>query len=293
MPLPSPPIQYLPAFVAAAELRSFKAAADLLHVTPSAISQQIKSLEARVGLTLFRRQAKDLQLTQAGQRFYEFAADTLRRYTQGWDDFSGQFLGSTLRISMTGYMANKVIIPRLADLKARTGLTLEIFTSSYQQDLQSNQLDAAIRFGTPPWPQHQHELIAEATTALVATTDYFARYPLQQPSDWAQQTLIHARRRTNDWQTLEDSLGYALNARGELLFDSYEAAMEAACAGLGVAIATFPMTNAELRSGRLQARTERRYPCAEAFYLVSKPNDHKARDYQALLKWLRAVFAGL
>lgn len=71
-PPQAPPIQYLPAFVAAAQLGSFRAAAQQLNVTPSAISQQIKSLEQRIGLSLFSRQGKELQLSQAGEEFFSF-----------------------------------------------------------------------------------------------------------------------------------------------------------------------------------------------------------------------------
>jgi LysR family glycine cleavage system transcriptional activator len=291
--MPTPPIQYLPAFVAAARLGSFQAAAGQLHVTPSAISQQIKSLESRIGLALFRRQGKTLQLTQAGEQFLSFAAQTLNTYQQGWDDFAGQFLGNTLRVSMTSYMANRIIIPRLAELKRDTGLTLEIFSSSYHQDLQARHLDAAIRFGSPPWPQHEATLLAAATTALVARPEVFARHPIRQRQDWQHHTLLHARRSVNDWQQLEQRLGYPLNAAGELFFDSYEAAIEAAAAGLGVAIASFPMSEQELRTGRLQARSQRRYPSAEGFYLVCKPNDYKQRDYALLRDWLLRLFASL
>lgn len=241
-----PPIQYLPAFITAARLKSFKQAAQQLHVTPSAISQQIKSLETQLGLSLFDRQSKELQLTQTGKHYFEFAADALDRYQNGWQAFSDRFLSQTLRISLTDYMANQIVIPRLKDFVETTGIQLELHTSSYNQNLLSNTLDAAIRFGTPPWPHHNAWLIADAQIALVATPDYFHKHPIKQPSDWKQHTLIHARRTVNDWQRLEHQLGYALQARQELVFDSYESAIQAARAGLGVMMASFPISNHEI-----------------------------------------------
>ena len=73
----APPLQYLPAFVKSAQLRSFKHAAMQLNITPSAISQQIKALEENIGLSLFKRSQRELQLTQAGASFYETAARAL------------------------------------------------------------------------------------------------------------------------------------------------------------------------------------------------------------------------
>lgn len=292
-PPQAPPIQYLPAFVAAAQLGSFRAAAQQLNVTPSAISQQIKSLEQRIGLSLFSRQGKELQLSQAGEEFFSFAAHSLGHYQQGWEGFAEQFLSPQIRISMTDYVANRIIIPRLADFMEHSGIPLEIHTSSRNQNLQANTLDAAIRFGTPPWPEHHARVICDAQVAMVASPEYWRQHPLTCRQHWQHQTLIHARRVTNDWQRLEQSQGYTITARQQLMFDSYETAIEAAKAGLGIMLASFPTSNQELRSGVLQAHSEKRFSSGEHFYLITKPNDHKEKRYQQLFSWLSAVFAEL
>ena len=103
----APPIQYLPAFVAAVQQGSFRGAAEQLNVTPSAISQQIKRLEQRIGLSLFSRQGKELSLSQAGDEFFNVAVTSLNHYQQGWHTFSDQFLSPRIRISMTDYVANQ------------------------------------------------------------------------------------------------------------------------------------------------------------------------------------------
>ena len=277
----------------AARLGSFKLASEALNVTPSAISQQIKSLEQRIGMALFSRQGKELRLNQAGKEFLLFASTAVDVYESGWKGFSEQFLSRRLRVSMTDYMANCVVIPRLKSLEADTGIELEIHTSSRNQDLQIKTLDAAIRFGEPPWPEHQFELISEASVAIVASPDYWRRHPLSTKQDWLDQTLIHARRSVNDWRRTEIFNAASVSPKNELVFDSYHSAIEAAKNGLGIMLASFPISNQEIRSGAVAALSEKRYPCEEGFYLVTKPNHTKDKQYQLLLAWLRKVFSDL
>lgn len=289
----APPIQYLPAFVAAVQQGSFRGAAEQLNVTPSAISQQIKRLEQRIGLSLFSRQGKELSLSQAGEEFFNVAVTSLNHYQQGWHTFSDQFLSPRIRISMTDYVANRIIIPRLGQFIEHSGVPLDIHTSSRNQNLQTDTLDAAIRFGTPPWPEHDARLICEANHAMVASPAYWQQRPLNKREDWLQHTLIYARKTPDDWQRVEQAQGFPLNARQQLRFDSYESAIEAAKAGLGIMLASFPTSNQEVLCGELQPHSEKRFISNEHFYLVSKPNDHKEKRYQQLLQWLRDVFAEL
>ena len=182
-----------------------------------------------------------------------------------------------------------MIIPRPDQLQQQSGLTLEIHTSSHNEDL----LAAAIRFGCPPWPQHDAYKLVDASTALVASPDYFQRYPINKRRDWQHQCLIHARRHSNDWQRVEQQQVFSRKPRKQLYFNSYDSAVQAAIHGLGILIATFPISTPELQSGRLQARSQQRYACEEGFYLVTKPNDHKAKHYQRLQHWLRDLFQQL
>lgn len=290
---PSPPIQYLPAFVAAAEYNSFKLAAEQLNITPSAVSQQIKSLETRIGLTLFSRQGKELKLTQAGARFYQFAATTLMHYQQGWQGFADLYISKHIRISMTDYVANRIVIPRLAEFVEQTGIQLDIHTSSDYQDLQANTLDAAIRFGTPPWPDHQARLLSEVEIAAVGSPGYLQQHPINNLRDWRRQTLIHTRRSINDWQRVEQVLGYPLNAKQHLWFDSYESAVQASKNGLGLMLASFPISEMDIRSGELQTLRDKRFASEEKFYLITKPNDQKEKRYQQLYNWLQQAFSEL
>jgi len=288
----SPPIQYLPAFVAAARHSSFKLAATQLNVSPSAISQQIKTLESHIGLELFSRKKRTLELTRAGVRFYEVAKTTVAQYESGYDQFAEQYISPTLRVSMIPYIANEVVIPRLAEFKKQNpDINLVLQTSVQLENLQDKELDAAIRFGVPPWPEHDVALIAKAQSNLVASKTYIAEHPIKETKDWQQQTLIHSRTQINDWQGLMDRFNFT--PKQELFFDSYDACIRAAEEGLGLVVGVFPISNKAVNKKRLITLARKHSPLEEAFYLVTKPNDNKQESYQALLKWLKQVFADL
>jgi len=296
-----PPIQYLVAFAAAAKLCSFKLAAEELSVTPSAISQQIKNLESYVGLSLFSREKRSLKLTTAGEGFYKVAERTLRQYERGFNDFSEQYLSPSLKVSMIPYMANEVVIPHLQEFQqAYPHIDLVVETSTQLEDLHSTELDAAIRFGVPPWGDLRTELISPVRSGLVASDDYICRHPFQEHSvqkhsihsldDWKQQTLIHSRRQVDDWQRYRQDIGFDFEPKQELYFDSYDGAMRAAEEGLGIAIAGFPLSQHKLKSGSLSLLFDRTTRLKEGLYLVTKDNESKSASYQCLLLWLQGIF---
>lgn len=287
----SPPIQYLPAFVAAARHNSFKLAAAQLNITPSAVSQQIKTLESYIGLPLFSRQKRELQLTQAGNSFFQVAEVTLAHYESGCLRFFEHYLSPTLKVSMIPYIANELIIPKLADFQEQhPDINLVVQTSMQLENLQNSELDAAIRFGTPPWPEHNAELISPAQSCLVAHPDYWSKHPISEREDWQNQTLIHSRSNTNDWQRLMDSIQNQFSPKRELYFDSYDAGIRAAEAGLGIAIGILPIIKNKIAQGKLTALSERYVSIEEGFYLVTKPNDSKQEAYRQLALWLKKLF---
>lgn len=290
----TPPMQYLPAFVSAARHCSFKIAAKELNVSPSAISQQIKSLESHIGVSLFSRKKRELQLTKAGERFYKMTQKILTSYESGYSQFVGEFFSSTLKVSMIPYIANEVVIPQLYDFQQQCpDLNLVVQTSMRLENLESEELDAAIRFGRPPWENYDAELICQATSGLLATATYFNQHPIKTLEDWQQQTLIHVRSHTNDWQKFMSSINFQFTPKKELYFDSYGAGLRAAEEGLGIVMGVFPISNIKIRCGQLSALSKQFAPIEEAFYLVTKPNDSKRESYQELLSWLRGVFEAL
>ncbi|PCI49230.1 MAG: hypothetical protein COB51_04295 [Moraxellaceae bacterium] len=288
----TPPIHYLVAFEAAARCCSFKAAAKELNVTPSAVSQQIKSLEQHLGLSLFSRKARAIHLTEIGKSFYQIASQTITGYQQGYSRFKEQHYSPILKISMFSYIANEVVIPNLHQLRdAHPDLDLLIETSMRVENLANSDLDCAVRFGTPPWADCQYELITPVTYNLLASEQYLADNPFNDLHDLQEQSLIHIRTNTNDWQQLV--IDHNITPKNELFFNSYTAAIKAAEQGLGIAIGLFPTTDRSVRKGNLHAILPANLPLEEAYYFVSKTNYSKQEDYGLVLAWLRGLFKDL
>jgi len=287
-----PPIQYLTAFVASARHSSFKVAAGELNVSPSAISQQIKTLETHIGLSLFSRKKRELRLTKAGESFYQIAEKTIKSYETGFAHFVEQNFSSSIKISMIHYIANEVVIPQLHHFNENyPEVNLVVETSADIEKLEPGKLDAAIRFGVPPWGDNNIELISNVQTNLVAAKDYFDKYPIKTISDFQKQTLIHTRTQVNDWQRFMDNTKYQFKPKKELFFDSYDAAIRAAEEGLGIAIGVFPISNNKIREGRLTTLLDQFFPIEEAFYLVTVLNIYKRESYRILLCWLKEIFS--
>lgn len=287
-----PPIQYLQGFAAAARLNSFKLAAEQLNVTPSAISQQIKSLEASLGLVLFNRAKRELSLTLAGRRFFKVAENTLKQYERELAEFAREYVSSPLKISMISYMANEIVIPHLHEFQQmHPGISLSIESSNTLEDLQSRDLDAAIRFGTPPWPGLQAELICSVYSGLLASDEYLRKNPIRKRQDWENQTLIHSRSHVNDWQRWMADTGNVFEPKNELLLDSYDAALRAAEEGLGIVIAALPLSQHRLDSKHLSLLFKANKPLAEGLYLVSRGEVAQQEKVQAVLSWIKGLLA--
>ena len=287
-----PPIHLLVAFEAAARCVSFKVAAKELNVTPSAISQQIKSLEQLLGLALFTRKTREVALTNAGKSFYQVASQTLRQYRTGFSNFKERYYSPTLKISMFSYIANEVVIPNLHQFQQNhPDIDLLIETSMEVEDLANCDLDCAIRFGIPPWKDCHHDLISPVSSNLLASRDYLENNPFNEMTDLQGQTLIHIRTNTNDWHKILTNLN--ITPGNELFFTSYTAAIKAAEQGLGIVIGLFPTTEKIIHEGKLQTLLPNNIPTEAAYYFVTKANDTKQDNYDLLLGWLKTIFQNL
>ncbi len=290
----TPPIQYLCAFREAAERGSFAKAADALNVTPSAISQQIKTLENILGIPLFERSKRAISLTTAGRDFMRLARETLAVYETGFAGFLDQYGSPTIRISTHPYVATEVIIPNLAELSERyPAIDLTMETSCEVVDLATSRLDGAIRFGVPPWGDNDAKLIGQVEVNIVANKRYLEQHPITFSDFFQNQTILHTRTNVNDWDKVRQHFGVEGQPKKELYFDSYNAMIKAAEEGLGLAIGLFPIINHTVTEGRLQTVAPANLPIEEAYYLVTKANERKRRSMHQLHQWLVDIFQRL
>ncbi len=286
-----PPIQYLAAFEAAARHNSFKSAAKELNVTASAISQQIKSLEEHLDISLFERGARGITLSKEGASFYLVSKQTISTYQTTYAEFVRQCDTHFVRISMIPYIASEIIIPRLdtfSDIHPDINLLIE--TSMGVKDLSGSEIDCALRLGVPPWSGCDHKLISTVSSNLVVSPSYFKKHPTITADNFDQHTIVHTRPDVNDWQRVKEIFNIKKTPAKELHLDSYGTAIKAAEEGLGVAIGLIPTINKALHSRKLIAYSEQHVPIDEGYYLVTKKGMIESPEYLSIYNWAVSIF---
>jgi LysR family transcriptional regulator, glycine cleavage system transcriptional activator len=290
-----PSLNGLRAFEAAARHLSFTRASAELNVTQTAISHQIRRLEAQLGLRLFLRRNRSLALTRDAESYLpsvRAAFEDLRRATERLKRPSRDRL---LILSTMASLAAKWLLPRLAQFQeAHPGIEVRISSSSHLVDFQREEVDLAIRYGRGHWPGLRARwLMAEDIFPVCSPALLKGPKPLKRPQDLAHHTLIHGSLSREDWQVWLTAAGLptALAARPGLTFDLSLMAFQAAIDGLGVALGRSALVEADIEAGRLVVPFDVKLP-AEAGYYVVAPEDTADQPKMALFRdWLTQAAA--
>lgn len=288
----APPIQWLVVFEAVASTLSFKKAADQLHVSPPAVSQQIKSLEDWLGEPLFERHARRISLTAAGTYYQKVAAEIVRTHKQGYQEFLRRFQSRSLHVSAPLYIAQELMIPHYLTFKdylPETELRIEARTSYVDFDIEP--LDAAIRFGDGNWPELDCRPLCNIALSPVCSPEYANTHDMQSLADLSSLQLISPTSDLEQWRLL---LGESASQNADILIcDSYLAALKAATEGLGVTLALLPTTNAWINDGRLVLPFDAKITTASCYWLVAPKRFQGGDALDALHRWACSLFENL
>lgn len=280
-----PPLNSLRLFEAAARLFSFKAAADELLVTPSAVSHGIQSLEEWLGTALFERTPRGLNLTPAGRDYYPVVRDALSSLAMGSERVSSTRNGNRLAISAAPTFATRWLVPRLPHFRERhPDIAVTIDTAQDRADLSDAAVDLAIRMGRGDWDGLVADRLFSEELVPVCTSELAGRFA-DGPLDDA--LLIHVTTVSEDWGHWARGAGLPPPAieRG-LRFDTIQMAFDAACQGLGIVIGRKPLVNAELESGRLQELRPMVVKSSTAYWLLCSPAHVNEPAIAAFRSWM-------
>ncbi len=287
------PLTLLRTFEAAGRHLSFTLAAQELCITPSAVSQQMRSLEKQLGVTLFERRPRALALTAAGETYWRQIQQHLEALEASTRALTGQHPDTPLRVTLMPPMASRVVLPALADFRQHhPQIALHIDTSLRNLDLNRHEADLAIRFGSPPWPGCHWEKLMDLYVLPVCPPHMAKEQDLtQHPEHLAKVPLIHMTERPDAWQRYFQALGLGTpDASQQYFVDDYPAAIEAA-ETLGVALAVLPLEQPLLDSQRLAAPWPPQGPIPEAVYAVMRTQDQSRSDIITFLHWLKETLA--
>ena len=304
-----PPLSSFRTFEAAARHLSFKRAAEELHVTPAAVSQQIKSLETYLGVSLFQRLPKALQLTEEGLAMFPNVRD-------GMDSFAAAVestqRGGNLALNVTAppSFATRWLVPRLSRFSlVHAEVAIRISSNPENIDGPQTALDmtmgandprhetseVAIRFGTGIYPGYQVEKMLTPDYVLVCSPRLIdGETPLRTPEDLVNHILIHdesipavnKRPSWHEWLRLAGING--MDTERGPRFSNSILAQEAAAEGQGVALALRQQVEAEISAGRLVMPFETAMPSAYAYYLVIPQVIAERAVVLAFKDWLKS-----
>ena len=302
-----PPLNALRAFEAAARQASFSRAARELHVSPAAISHQVKALEDLLGVQLFRRRARGLELTHAGRVALPKLRDGFDRLAEAVEQIRATGAPGTLSIDAAPTFAAKWLAPRLHRfVAAHRGLDVRISASTRLIDpprdeagvgerhpgQPAHDADLSIRFGSGDYAGMRiDKLLAVSVTPMCGARLLKGDRPLRQPSDLRNQVLIHDNIGSDDgrplWQVWLEAAGIEdVDVARGLRFNHSVLALEAAADGLGVALGMPQVAAFDLASGRLIAPLALRLPLASAYYLVCSSERGDRSEVVAFRDWI-------
>ena len=282
-----PPVRTLRAFCVAARRLSFKFAADELCLTPSAISHQMKELETILGMQLFMRRTRALELTAAGLRLLEEVEPLL----EGLDRALAQLVRGdgreTLRVRAPALFANELLIPRLEEFcEAHPSIDVQLDTRDPRPVTHPPSADVSIVLAdTPPTGVRSTRLFSSPLTAVCAP-QHAGRVARLGREVFGTLPLIVDRNRPFAWSSWAEEVGLERPEPRQLIeFDTMTAAVRAAERGLGIALVPVRLCQSWMRAGALVRVFGVELATPEAYYLVSRPRDAERPPVKALTRW--------
>lgn len=295
-----PPLDLLMAFDAAARHLSFTKAAAERFLTQSAVSRQIATLEEDLGVPLFHRRHRALELTDEGARMARAAALALAELREAVQTIRAPRQRDVVALTTTPGFASLWLIPRLARFVAEhPRIDVRIDASYDTRALAGEGFDVAVRYGPKDGRSAADvdALFAETVQPLCAPTLLRGPVPLRKPQDLVRHTLLHINTASGDmpgmpleWQAWLQTVGMtAFEPAATLTFTNYDTAAAAAVEGQGVLLGRRPLTDGLIAQGRLVAPFKGQLASARGYYIVLDPVAAQRPAVAALVQWLRST----
>lgn len=269
-----PPLNALRAFEAAGRLVSFTQAANELHVTPGAISRQIKLLEDYLGFELFERTSRDLRINEASRDYVIAMTDAFERIEAATNRLKNAHRERPLQIHSAMTFTLRWLMPRLPQFhkkfpKREIQLTTTLAPLPVHL-VHSGEVDIAIQIGPGEWDGLvSHRLAGSELVPVCSPSLLKDGKPFTDPEALGDFTLLHSLARPDDWRDWLSAAGAkTVDAARGLRFESSSLAYQAAVEGIGVAIGQMALVIEDLERGRLVPAYDFVHQNGTAYYLT-------------------------
>jgi LysR family glycine cleavage system transcriptional activator len=289
-----PALNALKAFEIAGTTGSFTRAAELLNVTQSAVSRQVRQLEEQIGEELLVRRHHHLELTRAGRVLLNALNQSFDRIELAVRGIQQKGHLKRLRVNAPPTFTSRWLLPRLGRLReAHPELELSITTRLQDSLAERGTLDCAIRFGNGEWEQLDSTLLMhERHIAVCAPSLLASRQDSGATPDLDHLTLLHVlsteERRYQTWRHWLDAAAIdGVDTSGGYEFDLLDLAIQAAVDGLGITIADWHMVARELATGQLTQVLNVHVEGHQSYWLVTRPEQAESPALQVFREWLQ------
>lgn len=271
---------------------SFSHAAAELNVTPGAISRQVQTLEDWLGDRLFVRRHRQVQLTPLGRSYLEAVGGPLERISEATERALAGRVGRPLAICSYPTFALRWLVPRWGRFYDRhPDIDVQLTTSLTPVDFERDAFDAAVQIAEDGRPPPGCETLRLAPIELIPVCSpalLKGPHPLDSVAELRHHTLLHGAPRPQDWARWFNAAGVgALAPRAEMTFDTLNLVIEAAIAGVGVAIGIRAVIRDDLAAGRLVQPFAPMRRSTRPFHLVWPRGRGRDPRLKAYIDWLR------
>jgi len=284
----------LRAFEATARLGSYVRAASELGVTPAAVGQQVRLLEAQFGNALFERQGKKLAPTEAARMVLPDVKEAFDRLAQAADRLREARRVPVVTVTLPPSFAAKWLIPRIEGFRmSHPDVDLRLDTTDRLADLARESIAVGVRYGTGRYPGLESTLLMPEEVFPVSSPSLLTRRLLREPDDLRHFKLIHDTTMESHasfptWATWLKAAGARkVDPRPGLRINSAIMALQAAIEGQGVTLARSIIAAGDLREGRIIRPLQASCPANYAYYLIFPSGAPLSRPASAFCHWLK------
>jgi LysR family glycine cleavage system transcriptional activator len=284
------PLHTLPSFRVIARTGNLRAAADQLHLTHSAVSQQLKLLEGQLGFELFDRRARRIVLNAAGSALLQAIGPALDQIDDGVRSAAASASGAQqrLRVSVLPSFAQRWLLPRMGDWHAKhPDIALEFDASQQLVDLQRDGFHAALRQGNGAWRGLHAERLIDSPRVPVGSPQAAQRLTGKDVAALAHEPLLGQAQLWEQWFALS---GLKVRVNPVAVFNDAGLMLQAAEQNMGIALSREVLAADALRERRLfrLSTLQLHEAMVDAYWLVYPPDLHEWRPLATLRRWLHA-----
>jgi LysR family transcriptional regulator, glycine cleavage system transcriptional activator len=287
------PAQYrgLRAFCAAARSASFKHAADELCLSASAISHQIRDLEAYLGIRLFEREIRSISLTQAGREYFEAIEPLLRGIDLITDSIRRKPERCTVKVQMPEFFASELFVPRIGEFSAQhPDLDLQIESGSTSMSSTPADVQILLSGKQPANPTAQRlfpiRYVPACSSDLYGNSDHG-------PELLQQATLLVHKARPQAWQRWASMAGLPDPQPERIIrLESMFALARATEQGVGIGLIPMPMSDNWFASGTLKRLFDQDLITTDYYYVCTSGDSENPEATRLLWQWIVNTFTG-